>query len=150
MIKCEYIDKPKDTDTAIAFLQETLMPMIFTYWQERGQNVYDKNFDFNILAFINMWMVGSIELIVAYEDDKPVGFLLGVRFTAMLFRENVVQLEAWYGEREEIERELFAYLERIAKFQDVGEIWLTNDTGSPGYCSWPVSHNFKMVQYHRP
>lgn len=148
-IRYEYMDMPKTTEQAVSFMQNQLMPLIDEYWDKRGKDIYEKPLRFNVMSFVQMWMLGGCVLVMAYDGDKPVGFLLGIRFTPILFKAAVVQTEVWYGVTDEVERGLFEYLSTITKFMDVEEIWVMSDVGSEAHMNWNKRATFTVDQYVR-
>lgn len=148
-IRYDYVDMPKTTEEAVKFIQSTLTPLVSEYWTEHGSKIYEKPLQFNIMSFIQMWMLGGCVLIVAYDDTTPVGFLLGVRFTPMLFKAAVIQTEVWYGRTPDVERGLFEYLTSITKFMDVNEIWVMSDVGGHVTIPWEKRNTFTLDQFVR-
>lgn len=121
-ITYKYIDPPATPEKGVQFMQDTLLPLLREYWQKKGKELYNKDMNFNVLTFVQMWFLGSLVPVIAYEDDKPVGFFIGVRFVPILYDANTLQAEVWYAPTPEIEQGMFDYLMTIIGFMNINEI----------------------------
>lgn len=146
-IEYKYIDPPRNTEKAIDFMKNVMLPMLREYWEAEGKNIYEAEMSFNILTFIQMWNMGSLLIIIAYEDSKPVGFFIGVRFTPLLFDAAAVQVEIYYAHSKEIEDGIFDYLMKIVGFMNLNEIWLSKDPGQNPHIPWTKKNSFTVTRY---
>lgn len=128
-IRYEYLEPDQKLSDCAPIVATQILPLMQLYWKERGENVYKQPFMFNVEAFINQFWAGCFTIVVAYEEDTPVGFLLGIKFVPMCFRRNVIQIEEIYGPSPEIEKGMLEYLCNILKFQDLKELWVQNIPG---------------------
>lgn len=127
----KFIDTPATPDKSIEFMQNTLMPLLIEYWKKQGKSIYNKELNFNIITFVQMWSMGSIVPIIAYEDGKPVGFFIGVRFVPMMYDAVALQAEVWYAPTPEIEQGMFDYLMTIIGFMNINEVRIETTDNSP-------------------
>lgn len=146
-ITYKYIDPPREPNDAVVVMRDTLMPLIQEYWDTKGKSVYGRDLQFNVLTFIQMWSMGSMVVVIAYEDDKPVGFLLGVRFVPLMYDSVAVQTEVCYGKRAEIEQGLFQYLTTIIHFMNINEVWVNSEALSDVTLEWPKHNTFTTTRY---
>ena len=143
----KYIEEPREHSDAIEFMQKTLMPMLNEYWAQRGKSMYGCDMSFNVLTFTQMWIMGSLLIIIAYEDDKPGGFFIGVRFVPLLYNATAVQAEVYYGRTREIQDGLFKYLMNIIGFMGINEIWISSEVPGDATVPWPKKHSFTVDRH---
>ncbi len=144
----KYIDPPRGTDKATELFRDTLIPLMHTYWEQRGEKLYGAPFHLNIVPLVQSWMGNSLVLIVAYDDGAPVGFLFGVKFVPMLYNAVVLQAEVFYGPTEEVEKGMITYLSTIIPFMNVNELRVnTLSGGSFSLPGWQSTGDAKMLRY---
>lgn len=143
----QYIDPPRTPEKSVDFMQNTFVPLLREYWDTRGKQIYNVDMQFNLLTFIQMWTMGSLVIIIAYDDNKPVGFFLGVRFVPILFDAAAVQTELYYGKTKEIEEGLFDYLMKIVGFMNINEIWLDSDGSRQINIPWTKRNSYTVTRY---
>lgn len=147
-ITCKYMDPPRKTDTCLEFLRDTLVPLIQKYWNEAGQKRYGEPLAINMIPLAQAWLGGSLVVVIVYDDDRPVGFFLGVRFIPMLYSAVVLQSEVFYAPTAEIQYKMFKYVLDIIQFMNVTELWLNTDTpiNLPSV-SWKKKPDMGLVRY---
>ena len=143
----KYLETPKTPEIAVDTMQNIIAPLFEKYWQERGKQGFNRPLDFNVLTFVQMWLMGSLLMIVAYEDNKPVGFFVGVRFTPLMFKATAVQAEVYYGPTKEIEDGLFKYLMNIVGFMDIDEVWINYGAQGNATVPWPKKNSFTVERF---
>lgn len=126
-IRYKYIERPKNAEDAIKVIEADLLPMLNAAWERKGKSFYKSEFAFNIEAFVTMWFAAGLVFAVAYDDDRPVGVFLGVKFTPFMFNRTVIQTETCYGETEEIERGLYDYICGLVGVLSASELWVATD-----------------------
>ena len=124
-IQCKFIERPRTFEHGSDILEKALFPLINEYWEKEGRNIYKCDLAFNITAFINLWVTNGLVLLLAYEGDKPVGFLIGIKFTPMLYQRTVMQIETVYGQTDDARNALVAYLDQIQPVLSLDELWQT-------------------------
>lgn len=143
----KYIDPPRNTEKAATLFRDTIIPLLHRYWEERGAKLYGAPFNLNIVPLMQTWMGNNLVLVIAYDDDKPVGFMFGVKFVPMLYNSVVLQSEIFYGETSEIEEGMFKYLGTIVPFMNVNELWLSVPPGAFTMSGWHQKGEFKLSRY---
>lgn len=147
-ITYKYIDPPRTAEQSIAFMRDTFIPLINEYWKVKGEKTYHARQQINILSLVQMWTMGSLLIIVAYDGDKPCGFFLGVRFTPLLFDATAVQAEVYYAPDPDVEKGLFEYLMNIIHFMDINEVWIHAEAQQElGRMPWPMRNDFHIRRY---
>ena len=126
-LQYKFIGRPKDSDECIELLQNDVIPLMTEHWNAYGKPFYAREFFLNVEGFFNYWMNNGLVIILAYEANKAVGILIGLRFIPMTFHANILQLETCYGKRAEIEEGLYNYLESISNILDYDELWIATD-----------------------
>lgn len=109
MIEYRTLKTPDDEAVALVTMQD-FMGLLAEYWHKNGKSVYGKPLALEAQQFAHAWTYGSIIIMMAYEDGKPVGFLMGVMNRAITHDSKMLQIEKWYGKTPEIERGLLNHL----------------------------------------
>ena len=143
----KYIDPPRGSEKATIFFRDTLIPLLHKYWDERGEKLYGAPFSLNIVPLVQTWMGNNLVLVVAYDNDQPVGFLFGVKFVPMLYNSVVLQTEIFYGQTREIEEGMVKYLSTILQFMNVNELWVNTAQGAFALGKWHQKGDFKLSRY---
>ena len=117
------VEPIKDPKQATEFLAKNFLPLFNEYWEAEGQNHYgEKIWDIKAVDFTELWMRGTLTLILAKEGDSSVGFILGAILRPLLYETRLLRVETWYGRDLEIEQGMFEYLENGLKFMQINEI----------------------------
>ena len=127
-LQYKYFDRPKDIDACLNLLSSTLVPLLKEHWDKSGKSVYDKEFSLNTDAFVTLWLSTGFVLVVAYDDNNPVGIFIGLRVVPMEFQARVLQVETCYGKTAEVEEGLYNYIKSIGSILGYDELWLNTDT----------------------
>lgn len=143
----KYIEPPTTPEKSVTFVRDVLFPMLGEYWDSLGESVYNKKMAFNILTFIQMWSLGSLVVVVAYENSTPVGFLLGTRYVPLLYEAAVVQTELCYSARPEVKNGLYEYLTTVVGFMNVNELWFDKDATYELSGEWKKRNEFVLTRY---
>lgn len=145
----KYIDPPKSPEKAVEFLKDTLMPLVQDYWDAEGKQYYNRDLYFSILSFIQIWNMGSMCIIIAYDKERPVGFLLGIKFTPLMYNTNALHTEVVYAPTPEIREGILNYLYTIVRFMDISEVWVRDgktQTPPPGWKLEPMRPVVRLVK----
>lgn len=149
-ISYKYVPPIQDVNKVTKFFSEDLLPLITQYWNQRGKHIYNRELQLNLIALIQMWQIGGLLIIVAYDGDKPVGILLGVNFTPLWYGARVSQIEVCFGLTEAIERGLFDYLKQHLDFFNLTEIWVSSEaTDYPLSIDWTKCKQLSITRYTR-
>lgn len=121
-IRSEYIEIKKE-EFHIQNIVASLFPLLQTYWEEEGKGLHENaGLEFNTLAFVQMMYAGGIELFFAYDDNRPVGFILGSKFKSILCNMNQLVIDIWYAPDDEVGKSLFTALKNSLPFMKVQEV----------------------------
>ena len=149
----DLFEPSNNNDESLDRLTREFAPLHMKSWSETKQRHYGKQYDLNVAAFASMWLTKSLKIFMAYEEGKPVGFLIGYHFRPMQYQATVFQVEDWYsGGNREVEEGLFEYMYEGLRFMGVDEVLITVGANEqpidlgPG---WKVASTFKHVRYTR-
>lgn len=145
-LRYEYIGKPKDSDEGIELMQK-IAPLLAEQWEARGQPFYGYPFTLNYEAFIMLWLKNAFVFIVAFEDDVPVGILIGIKFIPMYHQCSVLQIENCYGKRGEIEIGLYQYLKSLRNVIGYDELWLATHINNKDLNLGEVIGKSEIIRY---
>ena len=148
-LQYKFIERPKDAEACIELLQSAVIPLMAAHWDKCGKPFYNRDFYLNLEGFFNYWMNNGLVLIIAYDNSKPVGILIGLRFVPMTFHASILQLETCYGETAEVENGLYNYLESISNILDFDELWVATDTIHVEPQNMTKINESKIVRYKR-
>ena len=140
-IVCKYIEPPTDTAQATEFIRDVVAPLIAKYWEKEERDICGKDLSFSVVPFIQMWLLDSLMIVVAYEDDVPIGIVLGTKFVPMFYQAKVLQIEAAYGPVSTI----MDYILTIIGFMGITEI-----RSFPGWMPknmWPMIRTRQIATY---
>lgn len=146
-ITYKYIDPPATPEKGIEFMQNTMLPLLREYWEKKGKDLYNKDMNFNVITFVQMWFMGSLVPVIAYDGDKPIGFFIGVRFVPILYDANALQAEVWYAPTQEIEQGMFDYLMTIVGFMNITEVLIETEEPNAPTIKWRKM-NTKVTTRH--
>lgn len=128
----EYIEPPRDPKAATEFLAKNFLPLFDEFWEAQGREYYkQQNWDINALEFTRIWMDQTLVLLLAYEGDKSVGFILAAQLRPLLYDRGLLRIEQIYGQTPEIVSGLMEYLKTCIKFFRVGEVIVPSVPGVP-------------------
>lgn len=124
MIHCKIIQCPKTPAEAERFFK-----------QEWGQ-LFDKHvaqetkrcgeaIGLDVPAFMAAWEQRGITFIMAYEDGKPVGFMVGFVYHPLFYPKSVMLIERWYTESHAVTEEIFKYLLQILPVMQLAQVHIS-------------------------
>jgi hypothetical protein len=117
MIECKLMEPTKDLTENMRILADEFVPIYHEFWTARGSEYYKiKDWNINPVPLVQLWMERNLILIMAFENNQTVGFLLGGRMTPFYQIESNCYIEAYYGKSKEIEKSLLDYLRSGFKF----------------------------------
>ena len=116
-IRYDLIEPPADPTKAIEFLTKDFLPLVDEFWNARGREYFGvEHWSIQAPDFTQLWLNQSVILILAYEDDKPAGFIIAAHLQPLFYQQRQLQVDQWYGRTEEIKKGLFKYLFDNFKF----------------------------------
>lgn len=149
----DLFEPSKSNDESLERLTKEFAPLHMQSWETVKKRHYNKPYDLNVAAFAALWLNRSLKIFMAYEETKPVGYLMGFVFRPMQYQASVFQVEDWYtGNNQEVEDGLFDYMYEGLRFMGIDEVLLNiGDTEKapdlgPG---WKLSNTFKQVRFVR-
>lgn len=132
-VQCKFVERPRTFDEGVDILEKDLFPLLREYWDKEGRRIYNRELSFNASAFINLWVSNGLILIIAYEDKKAVGFMIGIRFQPMLYQTHALQVENIYGKTPEVKQAVLDYMTSLLPMLFVEEVWNMDDLKVPGF-----------------
>lgn len=150
-ISYKFIDKPRTFDEGANCLEYEIYPLLQEFWELKGKGFYDKPLAFNAPAFVNLWVMNGLVLVLAYEDEKPVGILIGIKYNPMMFDATLLQVETLYGKKPEVEAGLMNYLASITPILGVDEIQMQGDMNSYNRCpdNWRTGSSYTIARFYK-
>lgn len=147
-ISYKFIEKPRTFDEGADCLEHEIYPMLQAFWARQGEKFYSKPLNFNAPAFVNLWVMNGLVLVIAYEDKKPVGLFIGIKYNPMLFEGSFLQVETLYGQTNEVEHGLMDYLASISPILGIDEIHVQGDMNDYNSCpnGWRVGTTYAITR----
>lgn len=146
-ISYKFLDRPKTIEDAIGHLERDIVPLLGECWNARGKNFYHADILFDVQTFSTLWLGGGLSLVIAYDEDKPVGIFIGVKFRPMLFQARVLQVETCYGQTPAIEQGLYEYVASVLNVMGVDELWVQDDINQvPGLDGFMAQGSYRVTR----
>ena len=135
MVKYKVLAKPglEDIQTQaqgqkfIDKLRDEVFPMLDKWWKAYGMKETGRILDINLLSFVQTWAMGSTLITMAYDNDKPVGVLIGLRYSHLFYTGATMQVIALYGEKPEVEQGLLDYVSGLVPAMSIDTIAIDSD-----------------------
>ena len=121
------IQTPAQGQKCIDRLRDEVFPMLDKWWVAYGMKETGRVLDINLLSFVQTWAMGSTLITMAYEDDKPVGVLIGLRYSHLFYTGATMQVIALYGEKPEVEQGLLDYGSSLIPAMSIDTIAIDSD-----------------------
>ena len=121
------IQTPAQGQKFIDRLRDEVFPMLDKWWAAYGMRETGRMLDINLLSFVQTWAMGSTLITMAYEDDKPVGVLIGLRYSHLFYTGATMQVIALYGEKPEVEQGLLDYVSSLIPAMSIDTIAIDSD-----------------------
>lgn len=123
----EDIQTPAQGQKFIDRLRDEVFPMLDKWWAAYGMRETGRILDINLLSFVQTWAMGSTLITMAYEDDKPVGVLIGLRYSHLFYTGSTMQVIALYGDTPEVEQGLLDYVSSLVPAMSIDTIAIDSD-----------------------
>ena len=135
MVKYKVLAKPglEDIQTQaqgqkfIDKLRDEVFPMLDKWWKAYGMKETGRILDINLLSFVQTWAMGSTLITMAYDNDKPVGVLIGLRYSHLFYTGATMQVIALYGEKPEVEQGLLDYVSSLVPAMSIDTVAIDSD-----------------------
>jgi hypothetical protein len=115
-IRYDAAELPNDPAKVVEFLTSKFLPIFNEFWEKQGRKFYGEDQpSFQHVNFTEMLLHKTLTLIMAYDEDQPVGFILAARIRPLVQAKRQFHIEAWYGRTPEIEAGLFDYVWGVFK-----------------------------------
>ena len=149
----DLFEPSNNNDESLERLTREFAPLHMKSWEEVKKRHYNKSYDLNVSAFAALWLNKSLKIFMAYEETKPVGYLIGFHFRPMQYQANVFQVEDWYASgNKEVEEGLFEYMYEGLRFMGIDEVLVTvgsSETPPDLGPAWKMANTFKQIRYTR-
>ena len=109
----EDIQTPAQGQKFIDRLRDEVFPLLDKWWKSYGMKETGRIMDINLLSFVQTWAMGSTLITMAYDNDKPVGVLIGLRYSNLFYTGSTMQVIALYGDTPEVEQGLLDYVSSL-------------------------------------
>lgn len=146
----DILEPTTDRNKALDDFSAAMGTLYLESWNRDKEPLYHKPFSLNIAAFAQLWFTQTLKLFIAYDGDKPVGFLVGMVFRPLPYEANVFQIEDWYGSGiDEVERGLFDFATSAIRFMGCDELWLADraDREPSPMKGWKVENTFRYYRF---
>ena len=128
MASCKLVWCPKTGEAAGEFFSTQLGPLLEKHWDiETARTGIPHGLD--VPSFLAAWEQKGILLIMAYEADTPVGFLIAYKFRPLFFLNTVLNVERWYAGAPDVEAAMFEYLATVIPVMGVDQVHAVEHDG---------------------
>lgn len=127
-IKSKLLEYPKSVDAgqkAIEIFNDVLHPLLSEFWYEdiQGQQAYGQEPYIDVNVLFMSWMSGALVPIVAYEDAKPVGILVAMRFKPLMYDANCLMINHMYAPTSTVKKSLLQFFSQCLPIWNTKEVW---------------------------
>jgi hypothetical protein len=134
-LRVDLVEAPADGTKAVEFLTGEFLPLVEEFWQRRGREFFRvDHWKLQALDFTQLWMDQRVILVMAYEDDKPAGFILAAQIQPLFYPQRQLHVDQWYDRSQEIEEAMFQYLLDHIKFLQVDALLVPDYGGKNPAC----------------
>lgn len=132
MLETELFEPTNAVDESAKKLGEYLMPMYQRYWKEAGRT---KPLDFNVTAFLDMWLAHGCRVIISKRDGVPVGFCVCLIYRPMTYNSVIYHIQDIWWEDIEVLESMMNYIPKVARIIGCDEIRV-NTTKEMKFKGW--------------
>jgi hypothetical protein len=137
---CRMLESAGDARQDVEMLAKYVGPLIDAFWRDRGHAWYGTG-DWSVQAvpLAQLWMDRTMVIVVAEDDGKPAGFLLGIHLTPLFTKYSVFHVEAYYGTTPEADKAMLDFLRQMFGFTNDHQLALPCYAGENvmGDAPWP-------------
>ncbi|MDR1872014.1 MAG: hypothetical protein LBS60_08905 [Deltaproteobacteria bacterium] len=117
MVEYKIMEPTESIEENIKILADLFVPIYHQFWEKRGKIFYGlEHWNINPVPLVQLWVDRNLLLLLAFEGEKVVGFVIGGRMTPFYQIESNCYIEAYYGLTEAIEQGLLNFLRDGFKF----------------------------------
>lgn len=128
MSSCKLVWCPKTGEEAGEFFTTQLGPMLEKHWVEETERTGIPH-GLDVPSFLAAWEQKGILVIMAYESEVPVGFLIAYKFRPLFFLQTVLNVERWRAETPAVEKDMFDYLMTVVPVMGVDQVHAVEHEG---------------------
>lgn len=121
MASCKIMQFPRTEADVHKFFTEELGPLLVRHWDEETARTGQPH-GLDVPAFMAAWEQRGIMVIMAFDGDTPVGFMLVYVFRPLFLNSTVMQVERWYAAQDGVDKDMFDYLTAIVPAMGVSQI----------------------------
>lgn len=115
---------PSKPEQSIDLIKKDLLPLYAEFWQKVAQPQYDRPWNMHVALFLELWFGGGLRCVIAKENGRAVGFAVCIIFRPLQFEASVLQIHDMYAPDANVEREMWQYIDNLAKILNCNELWL--------------------------
>lgn len=128
MAACKLVWCPKTPEETERFFTKDFGPLLQKHWDiETGRTGEPHGLD--VPSFMAAWEQKGIVLIMAYEGEQAVGFMVAYQYRPLFFLRTVMNIERWYAETPEVERVMFEYLWTVLPVMNIDHVHAVEHEG---------------------
>ena len=103
---------------------EQVVELLVSYWGDRGATLHGKEADLSVSTFINGWAGHTVRVVVAYEDDKPIGLAIALDFQHMLYSSRQLVVEVLHAPNQEAYKAMLEVLKSYVEVNGVDRTYI--------------------------
>lgn len=147
MASCRLVWCPKDGEAAGAFFANEFGPLLQKYWERETERTGTPH-GLDVPSFMAAWEQKGIILIMAYEGDTPVGFLLAYQYRPLFIMQTVLNVERWYAATEGVDAALFDFLLTVLPVMNIDHVHVVEHEGQaiPAHVSTDSTDSYQMTR----
>jgi hypothetical protein len=117
LVEYKLLEPSGEPTQDVRTLAEKFAPLMDAFWAQHGKDYFGvPNWDIQPVSLTQLWMTRRLVILIAEENEKSIGFIMGVHLQPFFQQEGIFQVEAWYGVSGEVVHELFRLLKEVFKF----------------------------------
>jgi hypothetical protein len=147
MASCKLVWCPKTGEGAGEFFTSHIGPLLQKHWDAETERTGISH-GLDVPSFLAAWEQKGILVIMAYEGETPVGFLIAYKFRPLFFLQTVLNVERWYAESPDIERQLFDYLLTVLPVMGIDQVHAVEHVGQtvPAHVKTDSADSYNMTR----
>lgn len=128
-VRYKFEECPKDPAEVSRILSDVVFPLFKECWDIEGKKFYGKDTEFefgerNAVAFMRAWQGGLLNILVAYDEGTPVGFLLALHHVPLMYSATVLHVEVCYASVQKVKYGLYDLLGQLLPILSPDEVMI--------------------------